>query len=118
MDLNELKNDVVGFVAENPVGVAVGTGAAIVGVGLVGAAVLGSSRKKKTSRGRKRDRKFKSKQKHEQRYKRKRKFKVYKSKKHKMKTKRKGIKYTKNGQPYVILANGRARFIKGKRRAK
>lgn len=27
-----------------------------------------------------------------------------------------GIKYTKNGQPYRILANGRARFIKGKRR--
>jgi len=27
-----------------------------------------------------------------------------------------GIKYTKNGQPYKILANGRARFIKGRRR--
>jgi len=27
-----------------------------------------------------------------------------------------GVKYTKNGQPYKILANGRARFIKGKRR--
>lgn len=27
-----------------------------------------------------------------------------------------GIKYTKNGQPYKILANGRARFIKGKRK--
>lgn len=26
------------------------------------------------------------------------------------------IKYTKNGQPYRILSNGRARFIKGKRR--
>lgn len=27
-----------------------------------------------------------------------------------------GIKYTKNGQPYKILANGRARFIKGRRK--
>ena len=26
------------------------------------------------------------------------------------------IKYTKNGQPYKILANGKARFIKGKRK--
>lgn len=26
------------------------------------------------------------------------------------------VKYTKNGQPYIILANGRARFVKGKRR--
>jgi len=33
--------------------------------------------------------------------------------------KRKGgrsVKYTKNGQPYIILANGRARFVKGKRK--
>lgn len=27
-----------------------------------------------------------------------------------------GIKYTKNGQPYRIMANGRARFIKGRRK--
>jgi hypothetical protein len=35
-----------------------------------------------------------------------------------MKTKRQGVKYTKNGQPYIILASGKARFIKGKRRVK
>jgi len=28
----------------------------------------------------------------------------------------KSVKYTKNGQPYIILSNGRARFIKGKRK--
>jgi hypothetical protein len=62
---------------------------------------------------------FRSKQKHEQRYKRKRKFKVYKSKSRRTRASNTGkIKYTKNGQPYKILANGRARFIKGKRRAK
>lgn len=26
-----------------------------------------------------------------------------------------GVKYTKNGQPYIILKSGKARFIKGKR---
>lgn len=30
--------------------------------------------------------------------------------------KKTGIHYTKKGQPYKILANGRARFIKGKRK--
>jgi len=28
------------------------------------------------------------------------------------------IKYTKNGQPYVIQRNGRAKFIKGRRHKK
>lgn len=28
----------------------------------------------------------------------------------------KSVKYTKKGQPYIILADGRARFVKGKRR--
>lgn len=37
-------------------------------------------------------------------------------KSHKRKAIRGGIRYTKNGQPYKILANGRARFIKGRRR--
>lgn len=70
------------------------------------------SKKRKTRRKtRSRDHKFLSKQKHEQRYKRKRKrpYKIYKSR-------RGGVKYTKNGQPYIILSNGKARFIKGKRR--
>lgn len=30
--------------------------------------------------------------------------------------KRGGVKYTKNGQPYVILKSGKARFIKGRRK--
>lgn len=32
------------------------------------------------------------------------------------KSRRSGTRYTKNGQPYIILASGKARFIKGKRR--
>jgi len=73
-----------------------------------------SNRSRSRSRSRSRDYKYLSKQKHEQRYKSKRKrpYKVYKSKK----SRRGGVKYTKNGQPYIILSSGKARFIKGKRR--
>ena len=73
------------------------------------------SRKKKyhghTLRGWKQDRKrFNKSQKWEVAY-RKRKARKNKSKK--------GIHYTKNGQPYKIMSNGRARFIKKtKRRAR
>lgn len=28
---------------------------------------------------------------------------------------RRGVKYTKNGQPYIIMKSGKARFIKGRR---
>lgn len=73
-------------------------------------------RRKTTKRGRARDRKYISRQKHERRYlrrnpKRRKTGKYYKTKK-----RRKGVHYTKNGQPYIIKANGRAKFIKRKRR--
>jgi len=118
MDLTDIKNDIGSFISQNPIGTALGIGAGVVGAGLVGAALIGSSRKKKTSKGRARDRKFVSREKHERRYKRKTPGKRYKSKKRKSSTGRKGVKYTKNGQPYIIMASGKARFIKGKRRAK
>lgn len=118
VSVDELKNAVASISPTNLGLIAAGVGVTAIGGGLVASSILGSKRKKKTSKGRARDRKFKSKQKHEVKYKRKRKYKVYKLKR-KMKSKsRKGVKYTKNGQPYIILANGRARFIKGKRRAK
>jgi len=63
------------------------------------------SRIKHTKRGWKQDRSRRSKQKWEVAYQR-RKKKGQKSKS------KKGIHYTKFGQPYRILANGRARFIK------
>ena len=66
-----------------------------------------SSRKHKrithTSRGWKQDRKRRSKQKWEV---------AYQKRKKNKSSSRKGIHYTKNGQPYKILSNGRARFIK------
>jgi len=71
-----------------------------------------SSRKKRkkithTKRGLKQDRARRSKQKWEVAY---RKRKAKKSKHHK----RRGVHHTKNGQPYIILASGKARFIKKK----
>ena len=32
-----------------------------------------------------------------------------------IKVRSKGVKYTKHGQPYIILKSGKARFIKGRR---
>jgi len=65
-----------------------------------------SHRIKHTKRGLRQDRKRRSKQKWELAYQRRKK----KGKKHK---KRKaGRHYTKNGQPYIILKSGKARFVK------
>lgn len=91
---------------------AVITGATILGVSaLEGSSSTGSSKRKRkithTKRGWKQDRARRSKQKWEVAY-QKRKRKLAK-KKH---SKRKGIHYTKNGQPYKILSSGKARFIK------
>lgn len=121
--------DVLGFVQENALPLAIGGAVLGVGAGVATAAALGSASKSKTrrSRGRSRDRKFKSKQKHEQRYKRKRKYKVYKRKgyvnpngRKKSSKARRGSKKVyyarKTGQPYILLASGKAKFIKGKRR--
>lgn len=112
MGLDEFKNAITG----NLPAVAIGVGAAAVGAGVLGVAAVRSARKKKasTNRGRRRDRKmFNKSQKWEVAY-RKRKRKL----KRKAKRSRGKIRYTKNGQPYKILANGRARFIKRKRRSK
>jgi len=116
VSVDELKN----AIANNLGVVAAGVGAVAVGSGLAAAAVIGSNRKKKVSskRGRARDRKYVSRQKHERNYKRKTPGKRYKTKHSRKSKSRKGVKYTKNGQPYIILASGKARFIKGKRRAK
>jgi hypothetical protein len=114
--LSGVLDDTIGFIQQNAVPVAVGVG--VVSAGVIGTAVALSRRSSKKrskrtskSKGRSRDRMFISKQKHERRYKRKTKGRKYKSHK-KTKSSKRGIKYTKNGQPYKIMANGRARFIK------
>ena len=126
MGINSLVDNGVGLIKANPVTSAL-VGAAVVGGAAVGtAAVIGSSKKRKarSRKGRRRDRLFKSKQKHEQRYKRKRKYKKYGKKgwihPKKKTSKRRGKIYyaRKTGQPYILLRNGRAKFIKGKRRSR
>jgi uncharacterized membrane protein YhiD involved in acid resistance len=106
---------VIDYVEANTLGVAVGAGVAALGTGVALAALGGKKSKKKnrkrithTKRGLAQDRKRRSKQKWEVAYRRRKNKKSRKSKR--------GIKYTKKGQPYIILASGKARFIKGKRR--
>lgn len=119
--------NVTTFIKDNIGTIAAGVGGVALG-GVLGAAVAskvaGSSGKRKSGSsrrgsGRSRDRKYISKQKHEkayQRYKRKHKVKsrqkYYRTKKRRGKGRRAGTHYTKNGQPYIILASGKARFIK------
>jgi len=121
----EIGEGIKTFVTEKPI-ISLGVGAGVVGVSALAGATLvkkvSKKRKKRTTRGRSRDRKFKSKQKHEQKYKRKKKYKVYKRKGYirpkKGTKKRVGKIYlTKKGQPYKIMASGKARFVKkgGKR---
>lgn len=113
--------DVKSFVVEKPFATAA------IGAGIVTAAALGTAlvikkkakvnskkKKKRTKKGRRRDWRFASKQKHEVAYRKRRKKLGRKSYQKKYKTaKRVGkIYYTKKGQPYKILASGKARFIK------
>ena len=64
---------------------------------------------KHTSRGWRQDQRRRSKQKWEVAYQRRKKGK-------KRSSSRRGVHYTKKGQPYIILSSGKARFIKKKRR--
>lgn len=115
------------FVVEHPVGVALGAVSTIaLGAGIVALASSGPKKKTKrkvrkkhkkithTKRGWRADQKRRSKQKWELAYqKRKRKLKKTKP------TRRSGkVRYTKKGQPYIILKSGKARFIKKTKRRK
>lgn len=124
MGIDSLISDAIGLAKEHPVATALGGAGVVVGAGLGTAAIVGATKRRKTKRrkvrnsrkrgrrikhtkrGWKQDRKRKSKQPWEVSYRR-------RKRKHskRMKSKR-GIKYTKNGQPYKIMSNGRARFIK------
>ena len=117
-------DDAIGIIQDNPLGSAVGAGIIGAGLGATAVAVMGGSGKTgskrtysasgkrkritHTKRGWKQDRKRKSKQKWEVAY---RKRKARRGRIHKS-SKRKGKHYTKNGQPYIILASGKARFVK------
>jgi hypothetical protein len=128
--LTAVLGKVEGLISDNT---ATALGAVAVG-SVIGGAVIGSvissknktsaSSKKKsrksrgkiihTKRGWKQDRKRRSKQKWEVAYQKRKRRKKYHS--HIGRHSKKGIHYTKNGQPYKIMANGRARFIKKTKR--
>lgn len=117
-DLLETATNGITNLIENPLATGIG-GVVVGGVigGLVGNAIGSSSQNsrrsgrkiKHTRRGWAQDRKRRSKQKWEVAYQRR-----------KRRTgsvrRRKGVHYTKKGQPYIILSSGKARFIKKKRR--
>lgn len=104
-------------VTKNPIATAAVIGGAVVAAGAAAVAIAGNSSKasskrkriKHTKRGWKQDRARRSKQKWEVAYQK-------RKKKKKGKKSRRGIKYTKAGQPYIILKSGKARFIKKKKR--
>jgi hypothetical protein len=96
MGIDSLIDDAIGLVKANPITSAVGVGAAVVGGSVLGAAIIGTKAKKKTRKSTRRKSKTRKHHRHSKT-------------KHKS-TRR--IHYTKKGQPYVYLANGRARFIK------
>lgn len=120
-----LIDNAIGLAKENVGLTAIGAGVVGIGAGLGAAALIGSATKKKTrksssrrkrikhtKRGLAQDRKRRSKQKWEVAYQK-------RKRKHHSSKRRKGIHYTKKGQPYIIMASGKARFVKKtKRRAR
>lgn len=129
MGLDNLKDGIINTVKAHPVGTAFGAAGVATGAVLGTAAIIGAVKRRKSKRSKSRStrkkrrrikhtrrgwrmdrRRFNKRQKWEVAY-RKRKKKRGK----KMRSK-KGIHYTKKGQPYKIMANGRARFIKKTKR--
>jgi len=99
---------------------AVGSGAVIGTVLLATSAAKSTKSKtgkriKHTKRGWKQDRARRSKQKWEVAYQR-RKRRLKRSESRTRSHSKHGVKYTSNGQPYIILRSGKARFIKKRRR--
>lgn len=119
-ELDELQNGLIGAV-QSPVGAAIG--GAVVGGALVGAGILGiqaiSSRTRRTASSKKRIKHTKRGWKADRkRFNKSQKWEVAYRKHKKSNSKRRGKIYyaRKTGQPYIILASGKAKFIKGKRR--
>jgi hypothetical protein len=98
----------MGFVKDNIGTIGAGVGGVALG-GVVGYLAGRRSSRKKTKRKRKSIRKT-SRKRNYSNYKQKKPYTAGKRKD----TSRRRIRYTKNNQPYVILANGRARFISKK----
>jgi len=120
MGINNLIEGVTEAISNNPTaatlgGVAVGTALGVGGTLAVGALTKKRTKKRRSSKSR---RKHPRHQKIHQHYGlREVRIKKRSRKHHKSHSRRKGgVHYTKNGQPYIILSSGKAKFIKKKRR--
>jgi hypothetical protein len=133
--LGSIQNGIAGIATDikgslgTPIGAAIGgavAGGAVIGAVAIGASAIkskSSSKRRKskkkithTKRGWKQDRARRSKQKWEVAYQKKKrkssKKKYSKQRKHSRRSKGRGVHFTKNGQPYIILKSGKARFVK------
>lgn len=112
MGIDSLQNglsDALGMVKANPVATALGAG--VVGASIIGATVaLAKKKRKKSSKSKYSRKKSSSRRSRKGR-------RTPRTAGKGRDTSRKRIRYTKKGQPYVIMASGKARFIK-KRNAK
>lgn len=105
--LIDVRNTAVGVLKENPITTAIGIGVSGVAIGVGGAALVGAIKKK---------RKYKHKNSRKKSYNSRKSRRSTKSKYARTAGKRKDtshrrIRMTKNGQPYIIMASGKARFI-------
>jgi hypothetical protein len=130
MGINSLTDGMVSIIKENPVASAIGGAGLATGLVLGITAIARKSKRRKTKRSKARNsRKRNNRIKHTKRgwkldraKRSKQSWEVaYQKRKRKRKNsggKRRGKVYyaRKTGQPYIILSNGRAKFIKGKRR--
>ena len=105
---NNLIQNAISTVKSNPVATALGVGGVVVGGGLVTAAIVKSKRKKSSKRKTTRKKTSASRTRKSKRKGRRTPRTAGKGKDRS--TKR--IRYTKKGQPYVIMKSGKARFIK------
>ena len=98
----------MGIIKSNSTAIIAGSSGALIGgaLGMAAGYAIGRRKAKRKSRSRKPIRKA-------VRNRRKKRKGYQKGRKHKY-TSHKRIHYTKNGQPYIIVAGGKARFIKRK----
>lgn len=107
--IGPLKNAASSFIKDNIGVIGAGAGGLALGATVAGttASIVGSSKKKK----RKSTSAYKRKKSHSHRHKKRGRYHPHTAGRGKDRS-HKRIRYTKNGQPYIIMASGKARFIK------
>lgn len=109
MGLTTLQEDAIGLAKENIAISALGAVGAGIGIGLGTSALIGAIKRRKSKR---RKTRTSGKRGYSRRKaKRKKRYKYARTAGRKKDRSHKRIRMTKNGQPYIILASGKARFI-------